>query len=144
MVRATGSKYQKEIGEYYCDYVRNTENYKEVLFLFPELRFLGKALKHKYRLDFSIINEAEQKRIGFEISPWSSHGQLSGIKNKTQKEVNEEAAFNNYKNNHKSIEYFSEYNITALFDDYIKPYLKIESNNFAAIDYRMLQEYKFN
>lgn len=157
LVRSTGSKYQKEIGEYYCDYVRTTENYKEVLFLFPELRFLGKAIKHKYRLDFSIINEAEQKRIGFEISPWSSHGQLSGIKNKTQKEVNEEAAFNNYKDNHKSIEYFSEYNITcltfsgndlnnikALFDDYIKPYLKIESDNFNAIDYRILQEYKFN
>lgn len=157
LVRSTGSKYQIEIADYYCDYVKNSENCKEILFLFPELRFLGKAIKHKYRLDFAIINEVEQKRIGFEISPWSSHGQLSGIKNKTQKEVNEEASFNYYKDNHKSIEYFTEYNITCLtfsgddltntkdlFDKYIKPCLKIESNNNSAIDYKILQEFNLN
>ena len=67
-----------------------------------------------------------------------------------------ENALHNYKDNHKSIEYFSEYNITCLnfsgedlinikdlFDKYIKPYLKIENNDHSAIDYKILQEFSF-
>ncbi len=33
-------------------------------------------------------------KYGFELSPWSTHRQLTGVKAKTQKQVNEEAAAN--------------------------------------------------
>jgi hypothetical protein len=156
LVRSAGSKYQNTIAEYYCEFVKKNDNPEDLLFLFPELRYLGKMKKHQYRLDFAIIDEIGQKKVGFEISPWSSHGQLSKIKSKTQKEVNEEARNNFSKEIRKAKDYFTKYsitlliytdedliNISELFNNQIKPYLQINNSDNSAIDYKILQNYNY-
>lgn len=156
LVRSAGSKYQNKIAEYYCEFVKKNDNPEDLLFLFPELRYLGEMKKHQYRLDFAIIDEIRQKKMGFEISPWSSHGQLSKIKTKTQKAVNEEAKNNFSKEMRKVKDYFTKYSITLLtytdedlinikwiFNNQIKPYLQIDNSDNCEIDYKILQDYSY-
>ncbi len=85
LVRSAGSKYQDEIAEMYAEYVRNAEKPEDVPLLIPEFRYDGREKKHKYRLDFTVINPDTMDKVGFELSPWSSHGRLTGTKDKTQK-----------------------------------------------------------
>ena len=59
-------------------------------FLIPELRYAGLEAKHKYRLDFTILNPHMMTFVGFEISPASTHMAVKGIKKKIQKSVNAE------------------------------------------------------
>ena len=74
LVRTSGSKYEYEIAELYCDFARDQESILDVPMLIPEFRYLGRKKKHKYRLDFLIINPFLLSRVGFELSPWSTHG----------------------------------------------------------------------
>ncbi len=82
--------------------------------LIPELRYEGKAIKHKYRLDFAVIDPITMQKTGFELSPWSSHGELTGTKNKTQAQINAEASANFDKEMTKHKQYFKKYGIFAL------------------------------
>ena len=71
-----------------------------------------------YRLDFTIINPITLQKIGFEISPWSTHGYISGIKDKTQKEINEIAKQNFEKEMKKHKDYYRKFNIfTMIYTD---------------------------
>ena len=54
------------------------------------------------------------QKQGFELSPWSTHGYIKGVKNKTQFEVNEEAKSNFEKEMRKHKEYFRKFNIFTL------------------------------
>ena len=94
IVRNSGSQYELEIAEKYSKFVTNHSNPEEIPLLIPEFRYKGLIKKHEYRLDFTIIQSTDLNKIGFELSPWSSHGTLSGIKNKTQEAVNIEARKN--------------------------------------------------
>lgn len=80
--------------ELYCDFVRNAKKPEDVPLLIPEFRYGGQAAKHEYRLDFCVIDADSMDKIGFELSPWSTHGELTGIAGKTQKAVNAEALAN--------------------------------------------------
>ena len=71
-------------------------------------------MHHKYRLDFTIINPYTLEKQGFEFSPWSTHGALAGTKNKTQKEINEEAKANFEKEMEKQKAYYREYGVYTL------------------------------
>lgn len=113
LVRHSASIYQKEIAKRYCDFVRNAQKPEDVLLLIPELRF-QKERAHKYRLDFCVIDVQSNNKIGFEISPWSTHGKLTGTKNKTQKEINAEAASNFEKEMQKHKAYFRNQGIFTL------------------------------
>ncbi|MBU8572712.1 hypothetical protein KM900_19705 [Bacillus subtilis] len=114
MVRASGSQYELEIAQRYCDFVRNSENPEDVPLLIPEFRYDGIADNHKYRLDFTIIDPKTLNKYGFELSPWSTHGYLKGTKGKLQKEINEEAKQNFEKEMTKHKSYFKKFGIFVL------------------------------
>ncbi|WP_226374501.1 topoisomerase [Pantoea stewartii] len=139
LVRNSGSKYEYEISEYYNDFVRNSANPLSVPLMIPEFRYLGLKKQHKYRLDFMITNPYTLNRVGFELSPWSSHGYLHKIKGLTQKEINKMAADNFSKEMSKHREYFNSHGVFTLiytddelvdckklFDNQIAPYLRPE------------------
>ncbi|QOR36876.1 topoisomerase [Clostridium sp. 'deep sea'] len=111
LVRSSGSKYEKNIAKLYCELVENSENPKDVPLLIPEFRYGGIERRHRYRLDFTVINPYTLDKYGFELSPWSSHGYLGGIKGKTQKQVNEEAKKNFEKEMRKHKDYYRKYGV---------------------------------
>jgi hypothetical protein len=94
IVRNSGSQYEQEIAELYCNYVRSAPDPLIVPLLIPEFRYEGQATNHKYRLDFTIITNPDLDKFGFELSPWSSHGYLAKIKGLNQKEINQMAQDN--------------------------------------------------
>jgi hypothetical protein len=97
-VRLTNSQYQIEIADRYIDYVRNSTQQEKIPLLIPEIRFNSLKIKHEHRLDFLVINPYTMDKIGFELSPWSTHGNLTKKKKtgeeKTMKELNSEALQN--------------------------------------------------
>lgn len=113
LVRNSGSKYEYEIAEKYCKCVLSKEKPEEVPLLIPEFRYGGIEKRHKYRLDFTIINPFTIEKFGFELSPWSSHGQLTGTKNKSQKEINLEASANFDKEMTKHKDYYKVHGVYA-------------------------------
>lgn len=102
-------KYEQPIFNLYIEYLKNKYNHcidnKDIDFinnsepiLIPELRFNGKEINHKYRMDFTILNSNINRYYGFELSPTSSHMSTSNpynsyeskieLKNKWNKEMN--------------------------------------------------------
>jgi len=114
LVRHSKSPYQIELAERYSAYVRASSNPTAVPLLIPELRYEGRAVKHKYRLDFCVIDQVTMQKTGFELSPWSTHGELTGTKGKTQKEINAEASANFDKEMKKHKQYYKKHGIFAL------------------------------
>ncbi|WP_133011047.1 topoisomerase [Marinomonas flavescens] len=114
LVRNSGSPYEYEIAGLYCDFVRQSANPLSIPLMIPEYRYLGLEPKHRYRLDFMITNPFTLNKVGFEISPWSTHGYLRKIKGMTQKKVNEIAADNFSKEMKKHRAYFNKHNVYTL------------------------------
>lgn len=114
LVRNSGSSYEMEIAKRYSDFVLSSETPELVPLLIPEFRYDGIQRKHKYRLDFTIIDPYTLQKYGFELSPWSTHGQLTGIKGKTQGQVNAEALANFEKEMTKHKDYFKKYGVFVL------------------------------
>lgn len=114
LVRNSGSGYEYSIAELYSDFVANSDNPNGVPLLIPEFRYRGLEKKHKYRLDFLIINPFTLNRYGIELSPWSSHGYLSKTKGKTQKEINLQAQENFEKEAKKLRDYFKTHGVYTL------------------------------
>ncbi len=122
IVRNSGSKYEMEIAELYRIYVLNHSRPENIPLLIPEYRYEGIDVLHKYRLDFTIIEPNELNKIGFELSPWSTHGQLKGTKSMTQMAINEKASTNFGKEMKKHKSYFKKHGIFTLIytDDDLK------------------------
>jgi hypothetical protein len=108
--RLTKSKYQIEIAKRYIEYVLASDKSEDIPLLIPEIRYDGSGRKHVYRLDFMVINPFTMEKVGFEISPWSTHGKLSG-KHKTLIELNVEALGNFEKEMKKIRAYFKKYSV---------------------------------
>lgn len=114
LVRPSGSIYERKIAQRYCEYVKAQDKPEDVPLLIPEFRYNGKERKHRFRLDFCIIDPVTLEKIGVELSPWSTHGHLAATGKKTQKEINEEALGNFEKEATKMREYFQKHRITTL------------------------------
>lgn len=114
LVRQSGSPYERQIAERYCAFVRAAPNPNKVPLLIPELRYGGLNGNHIYRLDFTIINPYTLHKQGFELSPWSTHGRLTGLKGKTQSEINAMAKSNFEREMKKHKEYYRKFNIFTL------------------------------
>ena len=114
IVRHSKSKYQVELADRYAAYVRAAVDPLAVPLLIPELRYKGRALQHRYRLDFCVIDPHTMQKTGFELSPWSSHGELTGTKGKTQKAINADAQANFEKEMKKHKDYYRKHGIFAL------------------------------
>lgn len=142
LVRNSGSKYEYNIAQRYCEYVKNHDNPFSIPLMIPEFRYDGLNTNHKYRLDFLIINPFTLDKRGFELSPWSSHGYLKKIRGLTQHKINEMAKDNFEKEMKKHKAFFKEKDIFTLiytdddlndcdrlFEDDIVPYLSPEDPN---------------
>lgn len=114
LVRASGSAYEKAIAGQYARFVRAASEPKEVPLLIPEFRYEGKAAKHRYRLDFCIINPFTMQKIGYELSPWSTHGYLSKLQGLTQAEINKMAKDNFEKEMDKHKSFFKKHSVYTL------------------------------
>lgn len=114
LVRNSGSPHEYDIAEKYCEFVENHTNPEDIPLLIPEFRYGGKEKKHKYRLDFTIIEPLELNKIGLEFSPWSTHGYLKKTKSLTQKEINRIAKENFEKEMKKHKAFFKKFGIFAL------------------------------
>lgn len=127
IVRNSGSKYEMEIAELYREYVLAHSRPENIPLLIPEYRYEGIDVIHKYRLDFTIIEPNDLNKIGFELSPWSTHGYLKGTKKMTQKAINEKASGNFEKEMRKHKSYFKKHGIFTLIytDEDLKDTSKI-------------------
>lgn len=114
VVRHSGSKHQTELAERYCAYASQQKHPENVPLLIPELRYGGLEKRHKYRLDFCVIDPATLRKVGFELSPWSSHGWLTGTRLKKVAEVNAEARANFEAEAEKLRRFFLDRGITVL------------------------------
>jgi hypothetical protein len=114
LVRASGSPYEKAIAKSYVQFVRASNNPENVPLLVPEYRYEGAAAKHRYRLDFCIIDPFTMQKVGYELSPWSTHGYLSKLKGLTQAQINDMAKDNFEKEMSKHRSFFKKHGIFAL------------------------------
>jgi hypothetical protein len=80
----------------------------------PEFRYEGITGTHQYRLDFTVIDPHELTKLGFELSPWSTHGYLSEIKGLTQKQINAVAQDNFEKEMRKHKDFFRRHGIFVM------------------------------
>lgn len=119
LVRNAGSRHQNGVAERYASFVRRAPIPEDVPLLLPELRYLGLEKLHKYRLDFCVIDPFSLKKVGFELSPWSSHGKLVGTRTKSPATVNLEARKNREKELQKCEAYFNSrgIHVTVFTDD---------------------------
>ncbi|WP_174840062.1 topoisomerase II [Shewanella sp. Iso12] len=114
LARVSNSEYEQAISTRYLDYIRESDAPESVPLLIPELRYVGKEVKHLYRLDFSVLNPYTMRMLGFEISPASSHMSIAGSTKKTQKTLNEELSAKWSKEADKRNAYFEKYGITTV------------------------------
>lgn len=114
LVRASGSPYERALAEKYIAFVREAKDPESVPLLIPEFRYEGKQRDHRYRLDFCIIDPFTMQKVGYELSPWSTHGYLSKLKGLTQKDINEMAKDNFEREMTKHRSFFSKHGIYAL------------------------------
>lgn len=153
LVRNSGSKYEYEIAELYCNFVKASNDPLNVPLMIPEFRYLGITKKHKYRLDFLITNPYTLERIGFELSPWSTHGYLKKIGNLTQAQINEMAKDNFENEMDKHRDYFRKHDIYSLiytdrqlrdckkmFNEEIMPHLEPEKPS-TQISFSIIEEF---
>lgn len=152
LVRNSGSQYEYDIAGHYCDFVKKHDTPELVPLLIPEFRYAGLAEKHIYRLDFMVINPYSLNKVGFELSPWSTHGYLSKIGGLTQTEINKMAADNFSKEMKKHRAFFKEHNVfcliytdeqlsdtASLFKNEIEPLLKPEKTQ-VQLSFKILEE----
>ncbi len=153
LVRNSGSPYELELAKLYSQYVTAHPTPESVPLLIPEFRYAGLKKKHIYRLDFMVINPYTLDKVGFELSPWSSHGYLKKIGGLTQKKINEMAADNFAKEMKKHRAYFKEHdvfcliytdkelkNTQSLFNNEIRPYLEPEKPE-VQLSFQMMEEF---
>jgi hypothetical protein len=114
LVRNSGSKYEMILAEMYRKYVLSTPDPTRVPLLIPEVRYEGFAAKHRYRLDFTVIDPHSLTKVGFELSPWSTHGYLARTATLNQKQINDLARDNFEAEMAKHKEFFRRYGIFTL------------------------------
>lgn len=112
--RVSSSIYEKEVYDFYCRYLLKSTDIQSEPFLIPEFRYAGLEKKHKYRLDFTILNSNTGERIGFELSPQSTHLYISGITSKTQTQINTDLSKQWNKEMDKRNSYFQEFGISTI------------------------------
>jgi hypothetical protein len=153
LVRNSGSPHEYQIAELYAEFVQAHDDPLSVPLLIPEYRYGGLEKKHQYRLDFLIINPYTMDKVGFELSPWSTHGYLHKTKGLTQAEINEMAKDNFEKEMEKHRMFFQMRNIYAiiytdknlkdkrkLFDEDIAPLLLPEKPT-SYVSFRIMEEF---
>lgn len=110
----SNSLYEKAIAERYIEYLKKSLAPYEEPFLIPELRYAGKESKHKYRLDYTILNPYTMELVGFEISPASTHMSVPKIRDVKKVDMNRDLSEQWKKEMDKRNDYFSKFGITTI------------------------------
>ncbi len=114
LVRASGSPHERAIAQRYVQHVAVASDPLNVPLLIPEFRYEGRAAKHRYRLDFCIIDPLTMQKVGYELSPWSTHGHLSKLGGLTGAEINAMAQDNFEREMEKHKAFFRTHDVFAL------------------------------
>ena len=114
LVRNSGSKYEYALAQMYREYVLATPDPLRVPLLIPEFRYEGLKSAHKYRLDFTIIDPYQLTKVGYELSPWSTHGYLSKTKSLSAVKINKIAQDNFEREMAKHKDFFRRHGIFML------------------------------
>ena len=112
--RISNSKYEKEVSDHYIEYLKGSQEALAEPFLIPELRYAGLKSRHRYRLDFSVLNPHMMTFTGFELSPHSTHLAVKGTRGKTQQSINAELAEKWEHEMTKRNRYFTDFGITTV------------------------------
>jgi hypothetical protein len=112
--RLSNPTYEQGIAERYIQYLQKSADIYDEPFLIPELRYAGLEKEHKYRLDFAVLNSHVMSSTGFELSPASTHQSISGIRSKTQQEINQELSNQWKKEMQKRNGYFHNFGISIV------------------------------
>lgn len=112
--RLSNPTYEQGIAERYIQYLQKSSDIYDEPFLIPELRYAGLEKEHKYRLDFAVLNSHVMSSTGFELSPASTHQSISGIRSKTQQEINQELSKQWKKEMQKRNGYFDNFGISIV------------------------------
>ncbi|SMN17159.1 Type IIA topoisomerase, A subunit [uncultured Candidatus Thioglobus sp.] len=133
LVRNSGSQYEYALAEEYSNFVLSSKKPLDVPLLIPEFRYMGLEKRHVYRLDFMIINPFTLDKVGFELSPWSTHGYLRKTKELNQKQINELAQDNFEKEMKRHRDYFRKHEVFTLIytDEQLKDCKKLFSEQIA-------------
>jgi len=114
LVRNSGSPHERTIASRYVAHVKAAQDPLNVPLLIPEFRYEGRSAKHRYRLDFCIVDPLTMAKVGFELSPWSTHGYLRGLGDLTGAQINAMAQDNFEREMAKHKAFFREHGIFAL------------------------------
>lgn len=117
------SEYEAKLAWRYCEYVKASDRPRDIPLLIPQYRYGGLEIKHKYRLDFMIINPFTQQIYGLELSPFSSHGMKEQFERDSEKQ-NDFVIQKNVKMLSFSDKYLQD--TDALFEKFILPLLTPE------------------
>ncbi len=112
--RVSYSIYEKQIVDRYEDYLKQSSDPLGEPLLVPEFRYDGDVTKHTYRLDYSVFNSHVMEFVGFELSPVSTHMQVTGTADRSQKDINLELAKNWEKEIGKRNVYFQKYDVPVV------------------------------
>lgn len=107
--KKSGSPFEPAFIDEYIKYAISCTDWKNVPILLPEVRWNKKFIKHKYRVDYLIINYVNQNRLAIELSPVSTH-------------LNENNLHSDWKReNDKRNDYLFEYGVPTITytDDYL-------------------------
>lgn len=162
MVKPNASEYGNQMAKLYSRYVLDQDDPELVPLLIPEFRYEGKIVKHKHRLDFALFSAPKSLRLGIELSPWSTHGKIKGIKaieaggGKAAVEAKRIEKFESEMG--KRNNYFQKFSITTLtftdkklkdmdaaFEE-LKPYLVRQNEGMTSAPdvTRRIEEYEFH
>lgn len=132
LARTSSSSYEKFFSAKYLELARGATDPEDVPLLIPELRYAGREKNHLYRLDFCVLNPYSMKKVGFEVSPASSHISIQGIRSgKTQKQMNKELGEKWAKEADKRNRYFKDYGVSVV--TFADPELEYPAQCFDAI-----------
>jgi len=112
--RLSNSLYESAIFDRYAAYLERSDSPELEPLLIPELRYGGPEANHEHRLDFTVLNPHTMQYVGFELSPFSTHGAVKKMREKTQADVNREGATRWAAEMGKRNSYFADFGITTV------------------------------
>lgn len=133
---SSNSPYEIDIAQKYKEYVIENKCPSEIPLLIPQFRYAGLEYKHIYRLDFLIIDPVTQIKYGFELSPYSTHGDQKNYENDNNKRLSFQKKYDMIYNT------FTNTQLRGLLFNEFKQYLdlKHESKNILAESLEKLKQ----